>query len=83
MRAEQVLPDHVNQFECNGTTIRKGSVAAFLANARVWTDGSASEQARAQAEADMVAGLPALRAIGFFDVLEIRDVSLRKWLDAH
>lgn len=82
MRAEQVLPDHVDQADFNGTTVRKGTVAAFLTNARIWTDEGASEEARAHAEADIVDGLPALRAIGLFDVFEIRDVSLRKWLDA-
>ncbi|CAE6794690.1 hypothetical protein R69658_04672 [Paraburkholderia aspalathi] len=83
MRAEQILPDHVDKIDVNGTTVRKGTVAAFLANARIWTDEGASEDARAHAGADIVEGLPALRAIGLFDVLEIRDVSLRNWLDAH
>ncbi|MFM0505803.1 hypothetical protein [Paraburkholderia caffeinilytica] len=83
MRAEQVLPDHVDQVDFNGTTVRKGTVGAFLANARVWFDEGASEAARAHAEADMVDGLPALRAIGLFEVFEIRDVALRKWLDTH
>lgn len=83
MRAEQILPDHVDQVDINGTTVRKGTVAAFLANARIWSDEGASEEARAYAEADIVEGLPALRAIGLFEVLEIRDVSLRNWLGAH
>jgi hypothetical protein len=82
MRAKQVLPDHVDQADFNGMTTRKGTVAAFLANARVWTDRGDSEEARARAETDIVDALPALRAIGLFDVLEIRDVSLRAWVDA-
>ncbi|KPD15671.1 preprotein translocase subunit SecD [Burkholderia sp. ST111] len=83
MRADQILPDHVDQVDFNGTTVRKGTVAAFLASARIWTDEGASEEARAHAEADIVEGLPALRAIGLFEVLEIRDVSLRNWLGTH
>ena len=83
MRADQILPDHVDHIYLNGTTIRKGTVAAFLANARIWTDEGVSDAARAHAEADLVEGLPALRAIGFFDVVEIRDVALRTWLDTH
>jgi hypothetical protein len=83
MRAEQVLPDSADRIEIRGATIRKGTVGAFLANARVWTDPQASEQARAEAEADMLDALPALRAIGLFDVLDIRDVALRDWVDAH
>ncbi|WP_322014202.1 hypothetical protein [Paraburkholderia sp. J12] len=83
MRAEQILPDHLNQVERNGTTIRKGTVAAFLANARVLVDRTEGEHARDEAEADLIAILPALRATGLFDVLEIRDPALRAWVEAH
>lgn len=83
MRAEQVLPNSADRIELRGATIRKGTVGAFLANARVWTDPQASERARAEAEADMLDALPALRAIGLFDVLGIRDAALRDWVDAH
>lgn len=82
MRAEQVLPDSINQTEIGGTTIRKGTVAAFLANARVWCDPAASEAAHAEAEADMVEAMSALHLLGLFDVLEIRDHALREWVDA-
>lgn len=83
MRAEQVLPDHVDQVELRGLTIRKGTVAAFLANARVWSDPATIAAAHAEAEADMADALPVLRALGLFDVFEIRDVSLREWILAH
>lgn len=83
MRAEDILPDHVNQADIGGTTIRKGTVAAFLANARVWTNSETSASARAEAETDMLEALPALRAVGLFDVLDIRDTALRNWVDAH
>jgi len=83
MQAQDMLPDHINQAEIGGTTIRKGTVAAFLANARVWTDPEASENARAEVEMDMLEALPALRAVGLFDVLDIRDAALRAWVAAH
>jgi hypothetical protein len=83
MRAEQILPDHVNQADFKGVPIRKGTVAAFLANARIWADPGVSETARAQAETDLAEALPALHALGLFEVLEIRDVSLRDWIGAH
>lgn len=82
MRAEQLLPDHVDHIAVRGTTIRKGTVAGFLANALVWSDARASTAARAQAAADIVDALPALRASGLFDVFEIRDADLRAWIDA-
>ncbi|UXU90906.1 hypothetical protein [Burkholderia sp. S-53] len=82
MRAEQMLPDHADRIEVGGTTIRKGTVGAFLANARVLTDADAAPDDRARAQADAIDALPALRALGLFDVMEVRDPALRAWLDA-
>lgn len=82
MRAEQLLPDHADRIEADGTTIRKGTVGAFLVNAQVLTDPNAAPADRARAEADTIDALPALRALGQFDVLDVRDPALRAWLDA-
>jgi hypothetical protein len=81
MRADELLPDHVNEGVLNGTPIRKGTVGAFLVNARVWRDPHASADARAAAQRDMTDALPALRALGLFDVLEVRDAALRQWIE--
>lgn len=83
MRADQLLPDHIDHIELAGATIRKGTVAAFLANARVLTDRTADAPARQQAEADLVAILPGLRATGLFEILQIRDTALRTWIESH
>lgn len=77
MRAQDVLPDHVNEVEVGGITVRKGSVGAFLANARVLQDPTAPAAARAAAAGDIQALAPALRALGLFEVLEVRDPHLR------
>lgn len=77
MRAQDVLPDHVNEVEVGGVTVRKGSVGAFLANARVLQDPGASAEVRAAAADDIGALAPALCALGLFDVLEVRDPQLR------
>ncbi|MDR6207105.1 MULTISPECIES: hypothetical protein [Paraburkholderia] len=82
MRAEQILPDHADSVDVGGVTIRKGTIAAFFANARVRTDPSASETARGQAAADIREALPALRASGLFDFVMIRDPQLREWIDS-
>ncbi len=82
MRAEDVLPDAVNQTEINGVAVRKGTIGAFLVNARVLCDPAAPAAARAVAERDLVDALPALRALGLFDVFEIRDTALRAFIDA-
>ena len=77
MRADQILPDDVNHGQFDGVTIRKGTVAAFLANARMWTRTDAGADERAQAQAQIEEDVPALRALGLFEVLEIRDERLR------
>ena len=82
MRADQILPDDVNHGQFQGVTIRKGTVAAFLANARTWTDAHAGAEERAQARAQILEDLPALRALGLFDVLEVQDERLRALIEA-
>lgn len=81
MRAEDVLPDDVNQAEYRGITIRKGSVAAFLANAAAFGDPAVRGTARAAVLRDIETALPALRAVGLFEVLEIRDPVLRAFVE--
>jgi hypothetical protein len=80
---KQMLPDDKNQREFNGVSVRKGSVGAFIANARVLEDPSSSPEARAAAERDIIDVLPALRALGLFDVLTIRNEKLRAFVEAH
>ena len=82
MRADQILPDDVDHGQFQGVTIRKGTVAAFLANARTWTDAHAGADDRAQARAQILEDLPALRALGLFDVLEVQDERLRALVEA-
>jgi hypothetical protein len=82
MRSEDVLPDHVNQGEFNGVTVRKGTIAAFLHNARCWSDPLTAPELRAAAQRDIESALPDLQALGLFDVLDIRDAALREWIAA-
>lgn len=82
MRAQDLLPDHLDEAHMNGVAVRKGSVAAFLANARVLSDPRASADARVEAEQHVREALPALRAVGLFEVLEIRDAGLRRLIES-
>jgi len=82
MRAEDILPDDVNQGEFAGVTVRKGSVAAFLANARIIADPARPAEAHALARRHIAEALPALRAVGLFEVMQVRDPALRAWVDA-
>lgn len=82
MQAEDMLLDGQNQVERDGVVIRKGTVGAFLINAKLWSDTTTSALQRQAAEHDIVNALPALRALGLFDVLAIRDSALRKLVEA-
>ncbi|BBN56148.1 hypothetical protein TRE132_42730 [Pseudomonas chlororaphis subsp. aurantiaca] len=77
MRAEDLLPDQLNHGDFNGTRVRKGTVGAFLINARLWADPGTSAQQRRVAEKDLLAALPALRALGLFELMQLRDPALR------
>ena len=83
MRADQILPDALDHGQFRGVTVRKGTVAAFLANACMWADARAGADERAQAQEQIAEDLPALRALGLFEVLEIRDERLRAFVDGH
>ena len=80
MRAQDILPDRQDEGDFGGITIRKGTVAAFLANARAWTQARPDTPARAQAAREIERDLPALRALGLLEVLEIRDAALRAFV---
>jgi uncharacterized protein len=82
VRPEDVLPDELNSAELNGTTVRKGSVGAFLANARILRDAGSSLEARDAARAQIVALVPALRALGVFDFFSVRDPALATLVEA-
>lgn len=82
MRAHDILPDNTDEVRINGTTIRKGSVGAFLANAAALRDPAVAGATRDAVLGDIEAALPALRALGLFDVLEIRDPQLRAFVEA-
>ena len=83
MRANELLPDSINETAVNGVTVRKGTVGAFLVNARILNDASASAEAHAVAQRDVIDALPAMRALGLFEILEIRDEKLRAFVAAH
>lgn len=82
MQAQDVLPDGMDQANFNGVSVRKGTVGAFLANARVCLDPLAAPQAVETAKRDMQAALPALHALGLFEILQVSDAGLRAWLQA-
>ncbi|MDQ0013257.1 hypothetical protein J2W23_001636 [Variovorax boronicumulans] len=83
MQAQDVLPDGQDFVIRNGLQLRKGSVGAFLVNAQLLQDPNASADAKQAAERDLIALLPALEALGLFDVFELRSPALRDEVARH
>ncbi|MET3493330.1 hypothetical protein [Variovorax boronicumulans] len=83
MQAQDVLPDGQDFVVRNGLALRKGSVGAFLINAQLLQDPNASADAKQAAERDLIALLPALEALGLFDVFELRSPTLRDEVARH
>ncbi|AGU49065.1 hypothetical protein VAPA_1c19590 [Variovorax paradoxus B4] len=83
MQAQDVLPDGQDFVTRNGLRLRKGSVGAFLVNAQLLQDPSASADAKQAAERDLIALLPVLEALGLFEVFELRSPTLRDEVARH
>lgn len=81
MRPEDLLPDQQDHVQCDGISIRKGSVGAFLVSARQWLDPACDAQTRTRAEADLRALMPGLHALGLFEVVAPRDPALRRFIE--
>jgi hypothetical protein len=80
MRPEDVLPDHLDYTERDGLILRKGTVAAFLNNAMRWNDPGVSPDEKQALAEEIGKSVPALRALGIFDIFEVRDAALRTLL---
>lgn len=83
VRPEDVLADGQDATRVDGLNLRKGTIAAFLRNALHWTGDIADEAERAAFAQEIVAALPALKALGVFEVFAIRDPGLRELASRH
>lgn len=82
IRPEDVLPDAIDHTEIEGLAVRKGTVAAFLQNAMRWSDPGTDDGLREELSREMAGSLPSLRALGIFEVFEVRDARLRDFLSS-
>jgi len=71
-----VLADDVNSATLNGTEVRKGSVAAFVANAKLFESMAQTDPSYSEVEAQLRALAPALRAVGVLDVFTPRSSAI-------
>ncbi|MGE3318173.1 MAG: hypothetical protein AB7I18_02660 [Candidatus Berkiella sp.] len=77
MRPEDILPDDQNTIVQGGKELRKGSVAAFMANVRILqNDALKAEQATAKAH--LMELMPTMEALGFFELFDIRDEKIKR-----
>ena len=76
VRPEDLLPDDQNSAEINGTVVRKGTVAAFLANARTLGALPPGSPDREPIIEQLRGSAQVLREIGLFDVFELRSREL-------
>lgn len=64
LRPEDILPDGVDTTTINGQLVRKGTIAAFLANADILENPDATEQQRQEAINTLNELAPAVITIG-------------------
>ncbi|WP_233840184.1 hypothetical protein [Dyella sp. 2HG41-7] len=63
------------------TDISKSPLETFVACAHQMLDPATPEAVRRAMEPRLLAQLPTLRALGVFDLFELRDAALRTWLN--
>lgn len=83
MKAEDLLPDNENTKDIRGVTVRKGTIGAFLVNYRVVLDLASPPEEREAAWKDMAGQIAAMEALGMFDAFEVRDPTVRAFVDQH
>ena len=80
VRPEDVLPEGIDSTAINGLTVRKGSVAAFVANALRLEDLTEGTPEHAALVTQMRELAPALRTIGLLDVFRPRSPEVERIL---
>jgi hypothetical protein len=82
IRPQDILPDGQDSAVVGSTTVRKGSVAAFMANARLLdqTEPGSPDAEILGAELRELAG--PLEALGLFEVFEIRSARVAEAIGA-
>ena len=80
-KPEDILPEDVNQANLEGIHIRKGTVAAFLQNAKLWQDPNTAKEEKAKLFEAIKETLPALQLLGMFEVFQFQNKTLRALIE--
>ena len=73
-----VLPEGVDALVIGDVPVRKGTVAAFVANAERLAELTPGTDAHLEVAAQMRALVPAMRAVGLFEVFEPKSDEIRQ-----
>lgn len=79
--AADMIPDQASYAEKDGTVIRKGTMAAALANAEIIGAADATEEERQQAMAALKMLAPSLKAIGLTKFLHWNNPEIQALFD--
>jgi hypothetical protein len=80
VRPENILPENIDSTTINGTLIRKGTIAAFLANVEIFENNNATEQQKQDAMQTMQELAPAVIAVGLHKHAVFKNTHVEKIL---
>lgn len=80
VRPEDILPDGVESASINGKMIRKGSIAAFIANAEILENNNSTEQQKQYAINMLIELAPAVIAVGLHRHVEFKNPRIEQIL---
>lgn len=81
MKASELLPDHQQTLLVNGQPLRKGSVAAFLANATIIDEATdTNSETYTKATEDLLELAPVLEQLGLFKHMSLRSEKVKNLL---
>lgn len=82
MQPEQMIPDEKNTVTLNGITVRKGSVAAFMANIEIIEREKSNSDIYQEALTDLLSLIPVIEGTGFFRLFTIKSARIREIIEA-
>lgn len=80
-RPEDILPDEINALEVKGIKVRKGTVAAMIANAKILKAKTSTTKEKQQAIALIKELAPALVAMGLHEHVVWKDPKIQAIID--
>lgn len=81
MRPEDILPEGIDTVESRGVTVRKGTVAAYIANISVVENDSSTTEEKEKALAVMKELAPSIIAMGLHDAVTFKNIQAEKILN--